>query len=63
MVTGRTGIVGGMTMTIPKVVMTRRRTKTEKIKRTRVAGIWRRRMRGMMGVWRMRSRRSMESMW
>lgn len=33
-------------MTIPKVVMTRRRTKTEKIKRTRVAGIWKRRMRG-----------------
>lgn len=51
--TGRTGIVGGIKMTFPKVVMTRR-TKTEKIKRTRVAGIWRRRMRGMMGVWRMR---------
>ena len=27
----RTGIVGGMTMTIPKVVMIRRRAETEKI--------------------------------
>lgn len=27
----RTGIVGGMTMTMPKVVMIRRRAKTEKI--------------------------------
>lgn len=43
-----------MTVTMQKIVMTRRRTKIEKIKRTRVAGIW-----GMMRVLGMRSMRRM----
>ena len=46
---GITRILGRKTMTMPKIVMTRRRTKTEETKITRVAGIQRRRIKGMMG--------------